>query len=351
MALAVRRRRGPKTVIMTTCALPPSTLNEQAPASVVTALGPGVGVYGFASCRTTVPGAIYFFLSRGGRSMHELTPYHGTLEVMASDGTGAVYLCYSVRTAIDTSLYIARRSAQGKYSPPALLTHTVGTFRPSVTLAAANGKWWAVWSEATSTEQFPSHVLFEQRTLLGVRPRHRVTVPGPSHSDWQPALAVSGSLARLAWLRSGLDRFSARPMLASSRPDGTWRVGGAPALSGASVGYPPQMVIDQGRTYLVFHSAVYLDNGTGHFVLAPAVNVYFRPYLAASAGVATIAELATTEAVGHSYLQVDELRGGTWSSVQWLSTDNLDGLQSADGRAIFVMHKQSPWLYLVAEHA
>jgi len=40
---------------------------------VLTAQGPAGGIYGFASCRTNVPGAIYFFLSRAGRSMHQLT--------------------------------------------------------------------------------------------------------------------------------------------------------------------------------------------------------------------------------------------------------------------------------------
>ncbi|HEU5271986.1 MAG TPA: hypothetical protein VFU36_18840, partial [Jatrophihabitans sp.] len=55
---------GPKTVVMTTCALPASTLDWWVPDSVLTAQGPAGGVYGFASCRTKVPGAIYFFLSR-----------------------------------------------------------------------------------------------------------------------------------------------------------------------------------------------------------------------------------------------------------------------------------------------
>ena len=339
---------GPKTIVMTTCSLPPSTLDDRVPASVLTALGPAAGIYGFASCRTNVPGAIYFFLSRAGRSMHELTPYRGVLETMASDGTGAVYLCFSVRTAVDTSLYIARRSAQGSYSPPALLTHTVGTSRPSVTLAAANGRWWAVWSEATSTARFPARVLYERRTMFSVRPRHQITFPGFQRADWRPALAVFGGLARLAWLRGTLDGFTAYPLISSSLLDGSWRLPYVLSNQGDRVADPTQMVIPGGRTFLLLPPALYLDNGTGHFVQDPTVTAYHRPQLAVSADVATVAELITDQ--GPRELRIHELRAGIWDWIEWPTFDSFDGLVSSNGRATFVMHKQStPMLYLITE--
>lgn len=344
---------GPKTVVMTTCALPPSTIASRAPASVLTASGPAGGVYGFASCRTKVPGSIYFFLSRAGRSLHELTPYRGVLEAMASDGTGAVYLCYSVRTAVDTSLYIARRSAQGRYSPSALLTHTVGTFRPVVTLAASNGRWWAIWSEATSTEQLPDHVLYERRTLLGVRPRHQITFPGHGNSDWLPALGMSGSRIWLVWTRTLTDSVLLWEMITHANPDGTWAVGSLlepPPLDLHDVDYQPRIAIADGRTYIVYPPVVFADDGTGHFLRLEGMTVPYKAGLAASAGVVTIATLVPREGPYPGRLGISELRGGSWSSTELPTVDSFDGVVSSNGRATFAMHKQNvPMLYLITE--
>lgn len=339
---------GPKTVVMTTCALPRTSLDRGAPASVVSVSGPFGGVYGFASCRTAVPGAMYFFLSRAGHSTHELAPYRGALEAMASDGTGAVYVCYSVRSAHDTWLYLARRSAQGAYSPPTLVTHTVGAFRPWVTLAAAPGVWWLVWSEATSTAQFPQHVLFERRTMLGSRPRHQITFPGADHSDWAPALAAEGQLARLAWVRTGLDQYTGPgPEITRLLPDGSWTTGYYLTGSGGASD-PTRMVISKGRAYLVYPYALFLDNGTGHFSRQPLSQVYLvRPHLAVSDAVATIASLPIWPG---SYVRIDELRSGAWSSAQWPTVDSFDEVLSQNGHATLVMHKQTtPMLYLVTE--
>ncbi len=342
---------GPKTVVMTDCALPrPSSYPPNAvdPPSVVTATGPTGGVYGFASCRPSTPGAMYFFSSKSGLSSHELAPYRGTLETMASDGTGAMYLCYSVRSANDTWIYLARRSAQGTYSPPTLITHTVGTFRPQATLAAAPGRWWLVWSEAISAEPSATHVLYERRTMLGIRLRHQITFSHTNlSSDGAPSLAVQGPLARLAWLRGPLDGvMPPGQAITHLLPNGTWSL--CYFLGGRFVESWTRMVISEGRTYLVYPGAVFVDNGTGHFLSQPGLEPLGRTALAVSAGVATIATPQLR--VWQPYVELHELRSGTWSSAQWQTFDSFDAVVSRNGHATLVMHKQTtPMLYLVTE--
>ncbi|HEU5270171.1 MAG TPA: hypothetical protein VFU36_09635, partial [Jatrophihabitans sp.] len=76
----------------------------------------------------------------------------------------------------------------------------------------------------------------------------------------------------------------------------------------------------------------------------------FKAYLAVSASVATVAELAMGERVTTRALAVSELRGGTWNSAAWPTVDSFDGVVSSNGRATFVMHKQNvPMLYLISE--
>ncbi|HTZ44557.1 MAG TPA: hypothetical protein VMB79_11910 [Jatrophihabitans sp.] len=340
---------GPKTVVMTTCSLPANTSNTSAP-PVITASGDSGGsIYGFASCRTNVPGAIYFFMTKGGHSIHQATPYRGSLEVAATDGTGAVYLVYSVRTSTDTSVYIARRSAQGAYSPSALLTHTVGRFRPSVSLAAANGKWWTVWSEAPG----PNRPLFERRTLLGTRARHAITLTSPRSEswDWTPGLAVEGDLARLAWITGG--DLGNRWAFTQSRPDGVWKTGVLMSPPGAILRIPPKLVMTGGHVYVAWWyggGPVYGDDSSGALRFRKLAAPAFTPYLAVSGGVSTIAENATGDVVASPYLHIDELRSGVWSSANWPTVDSMDSVLSNGGRATFVMHKStSPVVYLLTE--
>jgi hypothetical protein len=157
---------------------------------------------GFANCTDADPGPVRFFRDTPTSApVQELSPYTGVVVAAAWDGQNATY----VVIAGGGALRIGKRlESTGSYSPLTTLTTVQnGAVGASADVVAANGQWWAVWTEPVGPGgEFAQTQLFQRHTLLGTQGRTRITTTAGNVDDFAPTLAFANNRVTLVWTRA-----------------------------------------------------------------------------------------------------------------------------------------------------
>jgi hypothetical protein len=119
---------------------------------------------------------------------------------VAWDGQGAAYVLFQHGSAL---LLGKRVEATGAYAPATTLSSGSGVVSFTGDVVAANGLWWAVWSEQVGPGgEFAQLELFQRHTLLGVQGRTRITTTADNVDDFEPTLAYAGGRVTMVWSRA-----------------------------------------------------------------------------------------------------------------------------------------------------
>ncbi|NLT53327.1 MAG: hypothetical protein GXX79_01910, partial [Actinomycetales bacterium] len=183
-----RARTSPVTVVDPRC--------EPDVGSAQAAAGPDGRVHGFAAYvrGTCTDERMWYFEGRGSRWTQARSPYRGEVLAVADDGTGT-WVLY-----LDTPSYdrvvLGRRLGRGRWARPQVLSRLVGSALGSgvqgADLVASHGRWWAVWAQGLPEPyaSASSTMLFQAKTLGGVRRAHRITGAAAGQDEARPALAL-----------------------------------------------------------------------------------------------------------------------------------------------------------------
>src|SRR6266545_2755907 len=147
------------------------------------AAGPDSVVRGFASVQggTCTDRRLRWFEGPGGHWRQVVSPYQGRVLGVADDGT-STWVLYAAPDG--TRLAAAGRA--GTFGPSTRLSSNAAL---AGDLIAAGGRWWAVWTERTSSAGLAS--LYQARTLGSAVSRQRVTISAVV--DGHPSLARAAS--------------------------------------------------------------------------------------------------------------------------------------------------------------
>jgi hypothetical protein len=185
--------RARKLQLFLTCRLRsednPGSYNAEAASALVGQLGVGDSVVELGAVPYSLLHHVYRACSVYVTPAYAESFAHPLVEAMAS-GLPVVASDLAVHREIcqDAAIYFQR------FSPAELAEQ--------VCRVAANGQWWAVWSELVTGGQFFQTQLFQRHTLLGVQGRTRITNTAPNIADDQATLAYAGGRMTLVWTRS-----------------------------------------------------------------------------------------------------------------------------------------------------
>jgi hypothetical protein len=204
------------------------------------------GFAGFSPGRCDGP--ISYFEGAGRIWRHTRTPYHGRVLAAGWDTTGT-YVLYVARDGVR----IAKRTPRGVFTGGHRLS--LGTEISGGDLLAANGTWWAVWSELSHGQ---GYFLTQAKTYGRDIRRQRIIRHGDGILDFGPALAWRpGGGAVLAFSREhDTGRFTYYEPWVAGSTDGRWSarhftLPGAPDLMGERMA----VATHGSSTYLAFSSA------------------------------------------------------------------------------------------------
>ena len=155
--------------------------------------------HGFVGCSDH--GHLFYF--HGSGTSYSWTENRVLAKPLAVADDGQSTFALGIKAGTNNVLLLVRRRHSGGTTVTRISRHVNAT--TSAGLVARDGKWWAVWDEAT---QSSTNALFEAKTMGGSRDRHRLNVgPGmPFNTEPTLALRPGGGVA-LAWHRfSNTDR-------------------------------------------------------------------------------------------------------------------------------------------------
>jgi hypothetical protein len=268
---------------------------------------------GFFNCTGVSSGTIRFFRDTPSSAPAiEVSPYTGFVTTVAWDGQGATYVVFQT----GGTLRIGKRvESTGAYSPPTTLTITgANVVAFSADVVAANGQWWAVWSEQVGPGgEFAEIDLFQRHTLLGVQGRTRITTTTDS-DDIEPTLAYAGGRVTMVWTRAFAPAVPGPADLRiAESTGGAWL--SRPFATLGNQNSDPDVTIYAGVTWVTWTrdlTVVVADNAGGTFNSRILTSAGVDPTVAVSGSFAFVAWYS----FGGDRVVLAERAGGVWTSGQ-----------------------------------
>ena len=268
---------------------------------------------GFVNCTGRSSGTIRFFRDTPSAAPAvETSPYIGFVEAVAWDGQDSTYVVFEQ----GGTLRIGKRvESTGAYSPATTLTTTgANAVFFTADVVAANGQWWAVWSEQVGPGgEFAEIDLFQRHTLLGVQGRTRITTTIDS-DDVEPTLAYSGGRVTMVWTRAFAPAVPGpEDLRIAHSTGGAWL--SRPFASLGNFNSDADVTISAGVTWVTWtrDSSVFVaDNAGGAFVSRQVTSAGVDSTVAVSGSSAFVA----WDAFNADRVVVAQRTGGVWTSGQ-----------------------------------
>jgi len=257
------------------------------------------GFAGFQGGSCTSAAGLRWFEGPGGHWRQVVSPYQGRALAVADDGT-STWVLYAAPDG--TRLGAASRT--GVFTPSSRLSATTAL---AGDLVAAGGRWWAVWTERTSSSGLAS--LFQARTLGSVAARQRVTISAVVDARPSLARAASGTAVLVFDRTNPTTRRS--NLIIGRNPGAAWEWR---SLTTDGASRSPSLAMAGQTTHVAWQRGsrvVHADNGGGTFRSHTFASPGTGPRLAVSAGRVQLAWTLTRPGKP-SHVFLAERSGANW---------------------------------------